>query len=76
MSSQFLITFHMDAGKNCCLNASTVDVFLKNEPQPTSTKNFVHLAQSKSSSIMCTETEKSGGIDSFGSILLPLFEIT
>ncbi|XP_055803653.1 triacylglycerol lipase 2-like [Solanum dulcamara] len=32
-------------GKNCCLNASTIDVFLKNEPQPTSTKNFVHLAQ-------------------------------
>ncbi|XP_049346463.1 triacylglycerol lipase 2-like [Solanum verrucosum] len=32
-------------GKNCCLNASTVDLFLKNEPQPTSTKNFVHLAQ-------------------------------
>ncbi|KAJ8749863.1 hypothetical protein K2173_013778 [Erythroxylum novogranatense] len=32
-------------GKNCCLNASTVDLFLKNEPQSTSTKNMVHLAQ-------------------------------
>ncbi|KAI4350526.1 hypothetical protein L6164_004975 [Bauhinia variegata] len=32
-------------GKNCCLNSSTVDLFLKNEPQPTSTKNLVHLAQ-------------------------------
>lgn len=32
-------------GKNCCLNVSTVDLFLKNEPQPTSTKNMVHLAQ-------------------------------
>ncbi|GAA0154643.1 lipase [Lithospermum erythrorhizon] len=32
-------------GKNCCLNASTVDLVLKNEPQPTSTKNMVHLAQ-------------------------------
>ncbi|XP_071710112.1 triacylglycerol lipase 2-like isoform X2 [Rutidosis leptorrhynchoides] len=32
-------------GKNCCLNASTVDVFLRNEPQSTSTKNLVHLAQ-------------------------------
>uniref|UniRef100_A0A6N2MBQ9 Uncharacterized protein n=1 Tax=Salix viminalis TaxID=40686 RepID=A0A6N2MBQ9_SALVM len=30
---------------NCCLNASTVDLFLKNEPQSTSTKNMVHLAQ-------------------------------
>nr|XP_027101938.1 triacylglycerol lipase 2 isoform X1 [Coffea arabica] len=32
-------------GKNCCLNASTVELFLKNEPQSTSTKNLVHLAQ-------------------------------
>ncbi|XAR58270.1 Triacylglycerol lipase [Bertholletia excelsa] len=32
-------------GKNCCLNSSTVDLFLKNEPQPTATKNMVHLAQ-------------------------------
>ncbi|XP_049934759.1 triacylglycerol lipase 2-like isoform X2 [Nymphaea colorata] len=32
-------------GKNCCLNASTVELFLQNEPQPTSTRNFVHLAQ-------------------------------
>ncbi|KAF2316442.1 hypothetical protein GH714_041783 [Hevea brasiliensis] len=34
-------------GKNCCLNASAVDFFLENEPQSTSTKNFVHLAQRK-----------------------------
>ncbi|XP_028051269.1 triacylglycerol lipase 2 isoform X1 [Camellia sinensis] len=32
-------------GKNCCLNASTVELFLKNEPQSTATKNLVHLAQ-------------------------------
>ncbi|KAA8530112.1 hypothetical protein F0562_004821 [Nyssa sinensis] len=32
-------------GKNCCLNASTVELFLKNEPQSTSTLNMVHLAQ-------------------------------
>ncbi|XAR51990.1 Triacylglycerol lipase [Bertholletia excelsa] len=32
-------------GKNCCLNASTVELFLKNEPQSTATKNMVHLAQ-------------------------------
>ncbi|KAF9614559.1 hypothetical protein IFM89_019306 [Coptis chinensis] len=32
-------------GKNCCLNSSSVDVFLDNEPQPTSTKNLIHLAQ-------------------------------
>ncbi|KAM3393762.1 triacylglycerol lipase 2 [Capsicum galapagoense] len=32
-------------GKNCCLNSSTVEIFLNDEPQPTSTKNMVHLAQ-------------------------------
>ncbi|KAK4347723.1 hypothetical protein RND71_034062 [Anisodus tanguticus] len=32
-------------GKNCCLNASTVELFLKNEPQSTSTKNLIHLSQ-------------------------------
>ncbi|KAJ6965508.1 hypothetical protein NC652_003400 [Populus alba x Populus x berolinensis] len=37
----------IDTCKNCCLNASTVDLFLKNEPQSTSTKNMVHLAQTK-----------------------------
>ncbi|KAJ8646132.1 hypothetical protein MRB53_007880 [Persea americana] len=32
-------------GKNCCLNSSNVEFVLKFEPQPTSTKNMVHLAQ-------------------------------
>ncbi|XP_022895061.1 triacylglycerol lipase 2-like isoform X3 [Olea europaea var. sylvestris] len=32
-------------GKNCCLNNSTVELFLRNEPQSTATKNLVHLAQ-------------------------------
>ncbi|XP_042495388.1 triacylglycerol lipase 2-like isoform X1 [Macadamia integrifolia] len=33
-------------GENCCLNASTLELFWKNEPQPTSTKNMVHISQS------------------------------
>ncbi|TKY46396.1 Triacylglycerol lipase 2 [Spatholobus suberectus] len=32
-------------GDNCCLNSSTVNLFMMNEPQPTSTKNMVHLSQ-------------------------------
>ncbi|PSS33754.1 Triacylglycerol lipase [Actinidia chinensis var. chinensis] len=32
-------------GKNCCLNVSTIELFMKHEPQSTSTKNMVHLAQ-------------------------------
>ncbi|KAL3754430.1 hypothetical protein ACJRO7_001635 [Eucalyptus globulus] len=32
-------------GPNCCLNSTIVNVFLDHEPQPTSTKNLIHLAQ-------------------------------
>uniref|UniRef100_A0A0D9XA32 Lipase n=1 Tax=Leersia perrieri TaxID=77586 RepID=A0A0D9XA32_9ORYZ len=32
-------------GKNYCLNNSAAEIFLKYEPQPTSTKTLVHLAQ-------------------------------
>ncbi|ERM96922.1 hypothetical protein AMTRI_Chr10g3930 [Amborella trichopoda] len=32
-------------GKNCCLNSSTIELFLQYEPQSTSTRNMVHLAQ-------------------------------
>ncbi|KAI8008901.1 Triacylglycerol lipase 2 [Camellia lanceoleosa] len=32
-------------GKNCCLNASTTGIFLENEPQSSTTKNLIHLAQ-------------------------------
>ncbi|KAA0042881.1 triacylglycerol lipase 2 isoform X2 [Cucumis melo var. makuwa] len=39
-------------GHNCCLNSSTVELFLKNEPQSTSTKNMVHLAQTVRSGVL------------------------
>ncbi|XP_077232475.1 triacylglycerol lipase 2-like [Tasmannia lanceolata] len=32
-------------GKNCCLNSSTVELFLEHEPQSTATKNMIHIAQ-------------------------------
>ncbi|XP_061355410.1 triacylglycerol lipase 2-like [Gastrolobium bilobum] len=32
-------------GPNCCINSSRIDVLLDHEPQPTSTKNLIHLAQ-------------------------------
>ncbi|RZC70003.1 hypothetical protein C5167_033150 [Papaver somniferum] len=32
-------------GVNCCLNASTFDMFIRKEPQSTSMKNCLHLAQ-------------------------------
>ncbi|KAI4308368.1 hypothetical protein L6164_031458 [Bauhinia variegata] len=33
------------AGQNCCVNSSRIAVFLDHEPQPTATKNLVHLSQ-------------------------------
>ncbi|KAI9090130.1 hypothetical protein K1719_028826 [Acacia pycnantha] len=32
-------------GPNCCINSTRIDVLLDHEPQPTSTKNMIHLAQ-------------------------------
>ncbi|XXG44754.1 hypothetical protein AAC387_Pa02g0022 [Persea americana] len=32
-------------GKNCCLNSSTVELFLDHEPQSTATRNMIHMAQ-------------------------------
>ncbi|KAJ3681247.1 hypothetical protein LUZ60_015736 [Juncus effusus] len=39
-------------GINCCLNSSTVDLFLNYEPQPTSTKTMVHFAQTTRDGIL------------------------
>ncbi|KAG4120699.1 hypothetical protein ERO13_D11G159350v2 [Gossypium hirsutum] len=34
-------------GPNCCINSSRAGELLKHEPQPTATKNIIHLSQSK-----------------------------
>ncbi|CAN1321688.1 Triacylglycerol lipase 2 [Linum perenne] len=33
------------SGNNCCLDSSTIALFLKHEPQSTSTKNLIHFSQ-------------------------------
>ncbi|KAI5340228.1 hypothetical protein L3X38_019502 [Prunus dulcis] len=32
-------------GPNCCLNSSSIDALVENDPQPTATKNLIHLSQ-------------------------------
>ncbi|XP_058070825.1 triacylglycerol lipase 2-like [Magnolia sinica] len=32
-------------GPNCCLNSSTAELFLDHQPQPTATKNLIHISQ-------------------------------
>lgn len=39
-------------GENCCLNTSNVKLLLENEPQSTSTKNLVHMAQTVRNGIL------------------------
>ncbi|KAL9323675.1 hypothetical protein ACSQ67_008532 [Phaseolus vulgaris] len=39
-------------GDNCCVNSSTVNRFMMHEPQPTSTKNAVHLSQTARSGVL------------------------
>ncbi|KAL6287270.1 hypothetical protein ACE6H2_011660 [Prunus campanulata] len=34
-------------GPNCCLNCSSIDALVEHDPQPTATKNLIHLSQSK-----------------------------
>ncbi|XWS75814.1 hypothetical protein CRYUN_Cryun01aG0124400 [Craigia yunnanensis] len=34
-------------GSNCCVNSSKAGVLLKHEPQPTATKNIIHLSQKR-----------------------------
>lgn len=46
-STNRALSLYPSSGKNCCVNSSAVSVFLDYEPQPTSTKNIVHLSQSK-----------------------------
>ncbi|KAJ0111551.1 hypothetical protein Patl1_01924 [Pistacia atlantica] len=39
-------------GRNCCLNSSSAGAFLHHKLQSTSTKNMIHMAQSKVSELL------------------------
>lgn len=45
--TDFFRVFRLSEGENCCVESSAMDVLLQHEPQPTSTKNMIHLSQSK-----------------------------
>lgn len=65
-------------GKNCCLNASTVDLFLDHEPQSTSTKTLVHLSQIVRNDVLAKYDY--GRLDynfmHYGSISPPLYDLS
>lgn len=43
----YILTCINDEGPNCCMNASTVNLYLHNWPQAVPLKTLVHLSQSK-----------------------------
>ncbi|KAH6781213.1 Myzus persicae-induced lipase 1 [Perilla frutescens var. hirtella] len=65
-------------GKNCCLNGSTVDLFLKNEPQSTSTKNLVHMAQTVRDGRLAKYDYGNANfnLDHYGELKPPVYDLT
>ncbi|GMH25693.1 hypothetical protein Nepgr_027536 [Nepenthes gracilis] len=65
-------------GKNCCLNSSTVDLFLQNEPQSTSVKNMVHLAQTVRDGILAKFNygRPDYNLQHYGKAIPPIYNIS
>ncbi|XP_058227765.1 triacylglycerol lipase 2 isoform X2 [Rhododendron vialii] len=65
-------------GKNCCLNSSTVELFLKNEPQSTATKNMIHLAQTVRDGILSKYDYGNGNynLEHYGESRPPVYNLT
>ncbi|XP_075670736.1 triacylglycerol lipase 2-like [Castanea sativa] len=65
-------------GHNCCLNSSTVDVFLDHEPQSTATKSMIHLAQMirEGSIAMYDYNDEVENIKHYGQPTPPVYNMT
>ncbi|KAK7825114.1 triacylglycerol lipase 2 [Quercus suber] len=69
--------FVFNQGKNCCLNSSTVDLFLMTEPQPTSIMNMVHLSQTVRNGVVAKYNY--GRLDNFmhyGEAMPPIYNLS
>ncbi|KAH0461828.1 hypothetical protein IEQ34_009403 [Dendrobium chrysotoxum] len=63
-------------GNNCCLNGSTVQLFLEYEPQPTSTKNMVHLAQTFRNGVLTKYNYGANNIQRYGQSTPPVYNLS
>ncbi|XP_072992570.1 triacylglycerol lipase 2 [Typha latifolia] len=65
-------------GNNCCLNASTVELFLKYEPQPTSTKTMIHLAQTFRDGVLTKYNyeRKDLNVENYGQSTPPVYNMS
>ncbi|KAH1051603.1 hypothetical protein AAZX31_08G165500 [Glycine max] len=66
------------AGPNCCINSSTIDVFLDHEPPPTATKNLVHLSQMIRTGTIAQYDygNQEQNMQHYGQPLPPLYDMT
>ncbi|XP_028794679.1 triacylglycerol lipase 2-like [Neltuma alba] len=65
-------------GPNCCINSTRIDVYLDHEPQPTSTKNLIHLAQSKPKRniAMFDYGDQAQNMQHYGQASPPVYDMT
>ncbi|XP_008802257.2 triacylglycerol lipase 2 [Phoenix dactylifera] len=65
-------------GNNCCLNASTVELFLEYEPQSTATRTMVHLAQTFRDGIITKYNYENReiNIENYGQSTPPIYNMS
>ncbi|CAN1783928.1 Triacylglycerol lipase 2 [Linum perenne] len=65
-------------GKNCCLNPSALDSFLEYEPQPTSTRNLLHLSQMvrRGTIAMYDYNNQDENVEHYGQPSPPVYDMT
>ncbi|KAJ7964767.1 Lipase [Quillaja saponaria] len=65
-------------GSNCCVNSSRMDILLDHEPQPTATKNLIHLAQMirKGTIAMYDYDDQGENMVHYGQPTPPLYDMT
>nr|XP_010926726.1 triacylglycerol lipase 2 [Elaeis guineensis] len=65
-------------GNNCCLNTSTVELFLQYEPQSTATRTMVHLAQTFREGILTKYNfeNREINIENYGQSAPPIYNMS
>ncbi|PNY04283.1 triacylglycerol lipase 2-like protein [Trifolium pratense] len=65
-------------GPNCCVNPSIMNTFLDHEPQPTATKNMMHLSQMirQGTISMFDYEDKDENIRHYGQSSPPIYDMT
>ncbi|KAK7339352.1 hypothetical protein VNO77_20013 [Canavalia gladiata] len=63
-------------GPNCCINSSAEDIFLNHGPQPTATKNLIHLSQMIRTGQVAKYDYGLQNMLHYGQLIPPIYEMT